>query len=116
MKQDRGMMKWMPYKSLPEQDDWLFAMETAKARRPMPVLSEDEREELDRFFLTLLDGDRIVVTVYANGFQDEMEGDFHGICPETRTLFLSGIPIKIDKILHARLAKDDWLVSPAVPA
>lgn len=65
---DRGMVKWAPYKSLPEQEDYLEKMEEEKNKVDKPLLSDDELIELDTKLSTYNRGDPIPIEYYDYGF------------------------------------------------
>lgn len=65
---DRGMVKWAPYKSLPEQEDYLEKMEEKKNKVDKPLLSDDELIELDTKLSTYNRGDPISIEYYDYGF------------------------------------------------
>lgn len=65
---DRGMAKWAPYKSLPEQEDYLEKMEEEKNKVDKPLLSDDELIELDTKLSTYNRGDPISIEYYDYGF------------------------------------------------
>lgn len=65
---DRGMVKWAPYKSLPEQEDYLEKMEEEKNKVDKPLLSDDELIELDTKLSTYNRGDPISIEYYDYSF------------------------------------------------
>lgn len=65
---DRGMVKWAPYKSLPEQEDYLEKMEEEKNKVDKPLLSDDELIELDTKLSTYNRGSPISIEYYDYGF------------------------------------------------
>lgn len=65
---DRGMVKWAPYKSLPEQEDYLEKMEEEKNKVDKPLLSDDELIELDTKLSTYNRGDPISIEYYDYDF------------------------------------------------
>ena len=65
---DRGMVKWAPYKSLPEQEDYLVKMEEEKNKVDKPLLSDDELIELDTKLSTYNRGDPISIEYHDYGF------------------------------------------------
>ena len=65
---DRGMVKWAPYKSLPEQEDYLEKMEEEKNKVDKPLLSDDELIELDTKLSTYNRGYPISIEYYDYGF------------------------------------------------
>ena len=65
---DRGMVKWAPYKSLPEQEDYLEKMEEEKNKVAKPLLSDDELIELDTKLSTYNRLHPISIDYYDYGF------------------------------------------------
>ncbi len=65
---DRGMVKWAPYKSLTEQEDYLEKMEEEKNKVDKPLLSDDELIELDTKLSTYNRGNPISIEYYDYGF------------------------------------------------
>lgn len=76
---DRGMVKWLPFKSLPEQEQFLGAHRRERERQPRPELAVDRLEELDRILASLQEEDRIAVSLYADGHIDEAHVIFLGV-------------------------------------
>ena len=76
---DRGMVKWMPYKSLPEQEDFLRAHKEVREKETRPQMSEDQLEEMDETLKSLNSGDRITIVAFWNGHRDSYETVFSGI-------------------------------------
>ena len=66
MSSDRGMMKWMPYKSLVEQSTVLAKMLYEKRKTPRPQISSDRAEEINEI-LTTYNGETLLFTIYENG-------------------------------------------------
>lgn len=100
---DRGMVKWAPYKSLPEQEDYLEMMEKEKNKTDAPILSEEELEELDRTLSSLKKGDRIVLDYYQNGYESFAEGQFHFFDIVHKAVrLLDNTSIPVDEIVGIR--------------
>lgn len=61
---DRGMIKWAPFKSLPEKEEYFdFKLEQEEIENE-PLLCEDEKNYLDRKITYLSSGMKIKVKVY----------------------------------------------------
>lgn len=71
---DRGMMKWLPYKSLNEQGDFLNAMLYKKKLVEKPILSSEAAEELNRRLLSYKGG-KADYSYYEDGIIYEVEGE-----------------------------------------
>lgn len=92
-------MKWLPFKSLPEQEDYLKDMERKRNQVKPPELSEDEKEQLDYTLNHLEVGQRIKVIVFENGNEHKYDGDFEGVLIQRHLLLLSGMAIALKKII-----------------
>lgn len=60
---DRGMVKWAPYKSLPEQEEFLNELDKEEKKVKKPFLMEDKLEELNEL-LSKLDLNQMVLIIY----------------------------------------------------
>ncbi len=63
---DRGMMKWLPYKSLNEQSDFLKQMMDRKRKADKPLISSEKAEEIDRA-MRLYSGGTANITYFDDG-------------------------------------------------
>lgn len=97
---DRGMVKWVPFKSLPEQEEYLLMMEEDEAKIDKPSLSEDELYELNKTVLGLSKGDSIQITYYDHGFIKEIEGVLECVDDVYRRILLNNsVNISMDNVL-----------------
>ena len=62
---DRGMKKWAPYKSLPEQEKYLKKLKEEQEKPARPVISSDEMEEINEILVNYA-GEEIVITYWRN--------------------------------------------------
>lgn len=79
MIKDRGMIKWLPFKSLPEQEEFLSRHREERNRVECPVLSSDQLEAMDDVLSSLSPGDRIDLTVFSDGRIESIGTVFRGI-------------------------------------
>lgn len=56
MSNERGMMKWMPFKSLNEQEDYIREMEAIREYVEKPSISSDKADDIDSFLSSYKDG------------------------------------------------------------
>lgn len=97
---DRGMVKWAPYKSLPEQENYLAEMEYEREKVDMPILSEEELQELDVFFVHLKRGDSLTIEYYSDGYLLKARASFYSIDEIAKAiLFFDHEPILISQII-----------------
>ena len=62
---DRGMKKWAPYKSLPEQEKYLKKLKEEQEKPVRPVMSSDEMEEINEILVNYA-GEEVVITYWRN--------------------------------------------------
>lgn len=67
MSNDRGMKKWLAYRSLNEAEDFMALMHRKRQRVDKPLLSSDKAEEIDRF-LQNYEGGLCLIVHYDDGF------------------------------------------------
>ena len=63
---DRGMKKWLPYKSLEEQGSYLNEAIRRKSRVQRPIVLEARAEKIDEF-LKSYRGGSVKITFYCSG-------------------------------------------------
>lgn len=100
---DRGMVKWAPYKSLPEQDDFLARMLEKRSQAEPPLLSEEMLEELDRRISSFQKEDPIEVVYHRLGHRLKEKDFFDYIDVERHRMVLQNhlsIPLKDIEDFH----------------
>lgn len=70
---DRGMKKWMPYKSLEDQSDFLAQMQYEKRKMPRPTLLDEEIYKINAI-LTSNHQKPVILKYYNDGYVYEMRG------------------------------------------
>lgn len=75
---DRGMIKWLPFKSLPEQESFLALHRARRECESCPELSPDQLAELNATLKQLEPGDRIEITVFEDGHSHRFNTNFLG--------------------------------------
>ena len=60
---ERGMKKWAPYKSLPEQEKYLRKLKEDQEKVSRPVMSSDEAEEINEILVNYA-GEEILITYF----------------------------------------------------
>lgn len=74
MKQ-RGMVKWQPFVSLPEQVSYTNKLLEKMNRVDRPVLDQEQLEVINNIILECYNGqDEIGITFYVNGFFQQIQG------------------------------------------
>ena len=101
MNNDRGMMKWMPYRSLPEQETYLAQLQKEKAKRSKPQLSEEMAEEINSV-LVHYHGQTIQLTYWQDGFLFEEVGIIQSMITWTQRLIINDIEIPFSSIVDVQ--------------
>ena len=70
---DRGMKKWLPYKSLTEQGGYLSEIIARKSVEEQPIPMEDEAEKIDSFLRNYADGE-IELRYFTSGHVHHYKG------------------------------------------
>ncbi|MED1115063.1 YolD-like family protein [Bacillus paramycoides] len=69
MPKGRGMVKWQPFASMPEQFVDIREIIKENTKVPRPVLTQDAQERIENQLLTsLLVEEEIMITYYENGY------------------------------------------------
>ena len=69
---DRGMKKWVPYKSLIEQEVFINKMRVNKSKIEKPILFEEEMEKIN-YYLTQKRCETLIFSFYEDGFIYKIE-------------------------------------------
>ena len=62
---ERGMKKWAPYKSLPEQEKYLKKLKEGQEKVERPVMSSDEMEEINEILVNYA-GEEVLIAYWRN--------------------------------------------------
>ena len=73
MNEDRGMMKWAPYKSLIEQSTVLARMRYEKGKKPRPLISSDRAREINDILVNYT-GEEVDAEYYEDGYRHRIAG------------------------------------------
>lgn len=92
------MKKFLPFASLKEQALTLHAMEKEKQKVPKPLLSEDDKVEINAV-LTEYSGETLVIYYYANGFIKKENGPIKKIDPLNKCLYINDLKITFANLL-----------------
>lgn len=95
---DRGMKKWLPYKSLEEQSDFLAEMRYEKNKIDKPILLADEKERINAILTSNLQNP-IVLKYYEDGYIHEEKGTVTRIDEWSKTIFINDEAIPLSAIV-----------------
>jgi len=98
MKDD--MKKWMPYKSIVEQDSFLNKVLKEKEKIEKPIISDDVKEEINRIFVNY-HNETLLIKYYEDGYIEEKITTLYKIDAVYKVLYFTRTEhIKFDQILH----------------
>lgn len=100
----RGMMKWLPFKSLKGQYDLLAKARKEREKKEKPELSQDNAEDIDYMLRMLRKGDRTKVTFYYNGEILSREDVFVKTDSQERRIYFLGFSLTLGNLLALQKA------------
>ena len=98
MNSDRGMMKWMPYKSLTEQSVVLSRLLYEKRKTPRPQISSDRAEEINEI-LVGYHHEPVRAKYWEDGYLHYLEGIISCIDALTKSLCIAGKKILFPNLI-----------------
>lgn len=98
---ERGMKKWMAYKSLTSQGDYLNKMRNEKSLEERPLISESKAEEINDI-LSNYQGETVVMSAYLGGHVKVIEGQIEKIDPIYKTLEIKNMKISFKNIVEIK--------------
>ena len=94
---ERGMKKWAPYKSLPEQEKYLRKLKEDQEKVSRPVMSSDEAEEINEILVNYA-GEEILITYWRNEKINTLSSVFKKIVlPDRKTIYFHEL-IKLERL------------------
>lgn len=75
---DRGMLKWLPYKSLDQQSDYLAKMAYERKKISHPLIAEEKAEEINDL-LSNYHGEFVILSFYEDGYVHQERGNLEEI-------------------------------------
>lgn len=98
---DRGMVKWAPYKSLIEQEDFMGNMKKKRQRIEKPLNLEEKSEEID-MLLRQYHGQKVVVSYYEDGFIEKISGTIDLIDTTYKFVLVNGDRLYLRNIIDIK--------------
>ncbi|KAA0766383.1 YolD-like family protein [Bacillus sp. SH5-2] len=69
MPKGRGMVKWTPFASMPEQFAGIREIIKENAKVPRPIVTKDAQERIEnRLLISLLGEEELLITYYEDGY------------------------------------------------
>ncbi|PFB95153.1 3-oxoacyl-ACP synthase [Bacillus cereus] len=104
----RGMVKWQPFKSIPEQYDVIGQMIEEQYKMPKPFLTYDTQERIERGLNESLQQNKeILISYYRNGYIHEQYITVTNIDVQTNSIvctdaFRLNMKFKIDDFVDVK--------------
>lgn len=84
----RGMVKWLPFASMPEQHETIRGMINDLNKVPKPIVSEDMKEQLQIGLIqSLQNKEEILISYYRDGMIHDMYINVLHIEPMLKTVY-----------------------------
>ena len=98
---ERGMKKWVAYKSLTNQADYLNKMRRERSVEDKPLISESKAEEINHI-LSNYQGETVAISAYLGGHVRVIEGQIEKIDPIYKTLEIKNMKILFKNIVEIK--------------
>lgn len=95
---DRGMKKWLAYKSLSEQESFFEEMEYEKNKEERPILLEGEADRIGSILLNY-HGEEVSLRYYDDGYTHAANGVITEISKIYKFIEISGIIVSFRDII-----------------
>ncbi|MEG0978133.1 MAG: YolD-like family protein [Bacilli bacterium] len=99
---DRGMKKWVAYKSLVEQDQFLQAHKYNKERIEHPVLLDDQIEKINRILTDNIEN-LLNITYFKNGYLYKEEGKIKKIDMNSHVIYINENAINLKDLIDIEI-------------
>lgn len=107
----RGMIKWMPFATMPEQYENVNQMIQNQLKKEYPKLTDDALQYNERMLQSLL-GKRAIIRYWANGYEMMIECTVESIIKETNMIMVnkdnSLLPIYFYHIYEVEQGSNLW--------
>lgn len=100
----RGMVKWNAFNALIDQGERLSAMSYARKKQPMPLLSQEEKNDMDRVLQKAVSEQiEVQCTYYEDGFFYQTQGMITKIDPINKEIVIAKTRYSIQTITQLEL-------------
>ena len=98
---DRGMLKWLAYKSLDQQVDYLSEMAYKRGKQSRPLCSNEEAEEINDVLVNY-QGGGVLLRYYDDGYIQEIVGRIIKIDSIYKSLTIADTKVAFRDIVELR--------------
>ena len=95
---DRGMKKWMPYKSLNEQEKFINELNRSINKIEKPIVSIDKANDINNFLINYKN-EVVCLKFYSDGYISKLIGRIKKIDPIYKTIKINNTLIKFSMIV-----------------
>lgn len=95
---DRGMVKWAPYKSLIEQEDFMGNMKKARKKIEKPKNCGDKAEYINNLLMNY-HGQEVTITIYNDGVLEKISGTITEMNTTYKYLVVNGNRYYLNNII-----------------
>lgn len=99
---DRGMKKWVAYKSLVEQDQFLATHRNNRTKRERPIILEDKIEEINETLSYSLNR-QVELSYFQDGYIYKISGEVKKIDLTCRLIYINSDKINLLDITDINL-------------
>ncbi|MFA6619527.1 MAG: YolD-like family protein [Bacilli bacterium] len=98
---NRGMMRWLAYKSLNQQADYLSEMAYERGKQTRPLHSNEEAEEINDLLMNY-QGGSVLLRYYDDGYTQEITGRITKIDSICKSLTIANTKVAFRDIVELR--------------
>jgi hypothetical protein len=103
---DRGKIKWQPASFMPLGFEMTRAMFKDQERQPKPILDEHQKDEFDLRIASAMEYNiPVKLTVWKEGFTDDVFGHVHYVDSITHQLRVEVMPGEFERIAFESIIK-----------
>ena len=98
----RGMIKWLPFKSLVGQEKYIEELKDEKRKVEKPILSEDQKEEINEVLVSLFKNDPVRITYFSKGRIISKEEEFIKCDLNIKKIYFKNTSFDINNLLKIK--------------
>ncbi len=102
---DRGKLKWAPYKSLERQADYLAKLEYERNKIPCPQMSSDKAEEINEVLSNHSD-ETLIVKYWHNGYIYTIHGKIREISILEKIIVIENVEIPFKSLTSVAIENE----------
>ena len=96
---DRGMKKYLPFRSLVEQEEYLRKVVYERKKSQKPQISTEQAEKIDRILRNYIKGEKYHFTLYIDGYLYDHVSPILELDLSKRYIYLNDFYLPINSIV-----------------